>query len=351
MTRTVITNIQVLRFIAAACILLMHAADLLIPHYSGFFAFPWNAGVDLFFTISGFIMTWLTWHRFGERGVPCRFLLRRVVRIVPPYWFFTTMMVCAVVVVPGHVHWTSLGAPQILTSYAFLPWPRPSDGKLNPLLSQGWTLNYEAFFYLAFAVALCFRKGLRWLFFAFVGLAAVNFAVPDRLFVLKFYSDPIILEFLAGIAVALLYIRGIRLSRLSSLATAVLAILTYLSISFLAPSGAARFLQNGLPAALLLGSFALLPEPKEQGSVRRFLRLGGDSSYTLYLSHTFIANTVAAIALSYWPGGIWWALPAAILSSILFAVLFYRFIERPTTEALSRYLGLTAPNDAQRVAP
>jgi peptidoglycan/LPS O-acetylase OafA/YrhL len=127
--------------------------------------------------------------------------------------------------------------------------------------------------------------------------------------------------------------------------------MTYVALAFVAPFDSLRCLQNGLPAALLLASFALRPEAPRQGPVRRFLRLGGDSSYTLYLSHTFTANAVAALALSRWHGSAWWAFAAAIAGSIGFALLFYRFIERPTTEALSRFFGLRAPDEAQRVAP
>jgi exopolysaccharide production protein ExoZ len=350
-TRSVITNIQILRFIAAGCILLTHSADLLIPHSSIIFDFPWGAGVDLFFVISGFIMTWLTWGRFGEQGMPVRFLLRRAIRIVPPYWFFTTVMIAAVLVAPGQVRWTTLGLPQIVSSYTFFPWPRPTDGKLNPILSQGWTLNYEAFFYVAFAVALCFRNGLRWLVAAFVGLAVLHYVVPPEMFVLRFYSNPIILEFVAGIGIAHLYIRGLRVSVPGSIAIAGVAGLTYVAMTFLPPLDDARFLELGLSAAFVVSSFALVAEATRQGRLRRVLRSAGDASYTLYLSHAFTAQLVAVVALRYWHGSRWWPLALAVTAATAIAMLFYRSVERPTTEALSRLFNLSRPNEAQTVAP
>ena len=351
MGRTVITNIQVLRFFAAVCILVTHSADLLIAQNSIIFDFPWQGGVDLFFAISGFIMTWLTRDRFGERGVPARFLLRRAIRIVPPYWFFTTMMIGAILLAQSHVRWTRLGPAEVIASYAFVPWPRASDGNLNPILSQGWTLNYEAFFYAAFAIALCFRNGLRWLVAAFILLAVAHYAVPDRLFVLKFYSNPMILEFVAGIAIALLYIRGVRISRRGALALGGLAALTFLAMAIAPPLEDDRFLKLGLPASFLFASFALLPEPPRQGVVRRFLVLGGDASYTLYLSHAFTANFVALLALHYWPGNPWWTLALAVAAAVAVAIALYRFLERPVTDALSRFAKLGRPTGLQRVAP
>ncbi|HEX8623193.1 MAG TPA: acyltransferase [Allosphingosinicella sp.] len=348
--RPVITNIQILRFFAAAAILVTHSA-LLVPR-SGLFAhFPWVGGVDLFFVISGFIMMWLTWGRFGESGAASRFLLRRMIRIVPPYWFFTTLMVAAVLLASRHIRNTTLEAAPVVTSYAFLPWPRPSDGKLNPILSQGWTLNYEMFFYAAFAAALCLRNGLRWLVLAFILLAALHYAVPDDWFVLKFYTDPIILEFLVGIGIAHIYMRGVQVPLWGSVALAGLAVLAFEAARLLPHFDGDRALTLGLPASLLFLSLALRPEPPRQGPVRRFLRLGGDASYTLYLSHTF---TATAMAIAWRRLGFedpWLELAVAIVAGIAVALLLYHFLERPATDALSRAADLSRPKEAERVAP
>lgn len=56
MTRPLLTNIQLLRLIAAAAVLLSHGADLFLPDDSLIWAVPWTAGVDIFFVISGFVM-------------------------------------------------------------------------------------------------------------------------------------------------------------------------------------------------------------------------------------------------------------------------------------------------------
>lgn len=72
--RQLITNVQVLRFIAATMVLVKHSVEIFYPIGNAILVFPWNGGVDLFFVISGFIMARLTRDRFGnakDRAVSC----------------------------------------------------------------------------------------------------------------------------------------------------------------------------------------------------------------------------------------------------------------------------------------
>ena len=82
-TRPLLTNVQLLRFFAAAAVLVGHAGDLFVPAAAHIRTVPWSAGVDVFFVISGFVMTYLTQGQFGRPGVPRAFLIRRIIRIVP----------------------------------------------------------------------------------------------------------------------------------------------------------------------------------------------------------------------------------------------------------------------------
>ena len=350
MTRPLLTNIQILRFLAAAAVLVGHAGDLFLPDAAALHAIPWSAGVDVFFVISGFVMTYLTQDQFGQAGAPRAFLIRRIIRIAPPYWLFTTLMVGAVLLFGDHVRNTRLDPAVAATSYLFIPWPR-ADGQLNPLLSQGWTLNYEAFFYLAFAAALFFRRGLWWLSASFLLIAALHPFVPDLLFVLKFWTNPIILEFLGGIGLGLLFLKGRRLPLMGSAGIAALAIATYFATDAMEPGLVRRIAHIGLPALLLCASLALAPEPGAAGPLRRALVAGGDSSYTLYLSHTFTLNA----ALLAWKasGAVMpiTAMVTAMIVAIAAAALIYRRIERPMTDALHSATGTARSRGIAAVAP
>jgi peptidoglycan/LPS O-acetylase OafA/YrhL len=127
MQRPTLTNIQVLRFIAAVAVLTKHAIFVFFPD-TWLLALPWSGGVDLFFVISGFIMAWLTRGSFGHRGASGRFLLRRAIRIVPPYWFFTSFMVVILLIAPDAVRHTRLTLDSVISSYAFSRGRAPATG-------------------------------------------------------------------------------------------------------------------------------------------------------------------------------------------------------------------------------
>lgn len=343
-------NVQVARFVAAAAILVTHTADLIVPHSSPLFAVHWTAGVDIFFIISGFIMTYLTHDRFGRAEMSRDFLIRRLIRIVPSYWIFTALMAATAIVLDAQVKYTTVTPVHLVTSFGFIPWPR-GDGQLNPLLSQGWTLNYEMFFYLAFAAALLLRRGLAILAAAFIVLSALHPWIPDSLFMLRFWSAPIILEFVAGIALARIYLSGCRLRPVHSLLLAALgaALLVVPPIADL--GGYNRAFWFGVPALLVCSALILLPDPSEMGALGRLLRAGGDGSYALYLSHTFTVNAVVLVWAKAGLGLPWLAMTVAMTLAIAAAILFYYLIERPLTDFLQRRAGTRPVIGAATVAP
>ena len=350
MRSQLISNLQVLRFVAALSVLTAHAADLFLRDRGLLGGVPLNGGVDIFFLISGFVMTWVT--RGDMPGGPSAraFLVRRAIRIVPAYWFFTTLLVLVVLHSPELVRNTVVDPESVATSYAFIPWPRP-DGKINPILSQGWTLNYEAFFYLAFAAALLVKRGLIFLLGAFCALAAASVVVSPESFTLWFYTDPIILEFVAGSLLAQLYMAGVRLPTWGSGLCLALAPAGFLLLEPLDLDRFGRVVGWGLPASMVVASLVLRPEPKHRGIVRRLMQAGGDASYTIYLSHTFTINALAIVLRqSSWvsPPMAW---ASAVAISILAAVLFYYWVERPVTAGIQR-LAIGKPIPAgQNVAP
>jgi peptidoglycan/LPS O-acetylase OafA/YrhL len=350
--RPLIHNVQVLRFIAAAGVVLSHQADLLIPHDAAnawFWAMPWTAGVHLFFVISGFVMLLLTHQEFGEKGAAAKFLKRRFIRIVPPYWFFTTVTAIAVLAAGGRLGGTTVDVPQLLTSYSFLPWPR-FDGQLKPIMAQGWTLNYEAFFYLAFAAALLTRRGLIAFCAAFVLLALSHPFVRAPFFVLRFWTDPIILEFLGGILLAKLYLSGLRISLFSSCGLAGLAAVIFVMTSGTDAGFFTDFLHVGVPAILVCGCLMLAPAPRRIGWVGRMLQRGGDASYTIYLAHYLIVHATALTWRYMAPGWPWLGVLVGMALAIGTATIFYFVAERPVTRALQGPLR-RRPAELEAVAP
>jgi peptidoglycan/LPS O-acetylase OafA/YrhL len=86
-----------------------------------------------------------------------KFTIKRLIRIVPMYWIATTIKVAALIAAPAVVLHATLDPSRIIMSYFFLPSVTP-DGRWEPILGVGWTLVFEMFFYLLFAVALFVKK-------------------------------------------------------------------------------------------------------------------------------------------------------------------------------------------------
>lgn len=323
----VLYHVQVLRLIAASSILLSHAVKMFGAHLPHFWTIPWAAGVDIFFVISGFIMTWLTLDRFGTPGASRGFLARRVVRIVPPYWFFTLLLVAVLPIVNADMRDKTVNATWLAASLGFIPWPR-DNGKLNPVLAQGWTLNYEAFFYVAFGLALMWRRGIAALCVGLLVLVACHPWIPASWYPVKFWSDPIVLCFVAGIALALLRARGARLNLPARIIVIVAGALVYLRL----PQPYNVLVASGLIAA----AFILAEQPERLGPVARFLQYGGDASYTIYLSHTIVIGLIVAAWGSGGSHWLWLGVGIGTLASYAFAFGFYRWAEVPVTRWLRR---------------
>ncbi len=150
-----INNLQVTRAVAAYMVVLFHFLALFVWHlypeakYLTFGA----AGVDIFFVISGFIMVVTT--SDGKTG-PADFLAKRIARIAPIYWLITLVLVAMSLAGLKPIGILRMQADWVVKSLFFIPFNR--DGYVEPINSVGWTLNYEMFFYVVFAVCLTVRQ-------------------------------------------------------------------------------------------------------------------------------------------------------------------------------------------------
>jgi exopolysaccharide production protein ExoZ len=207
------------------------------------------------------------------------------------------------------------------------------------------------FFYLAFAASLLIARGQLFLIGAFLALAGSNLVINPESFMLSFYTDPIILEFVAGTLLARMYMAGVRIPAWSSVLLLAAAIAAFLALEPLELGRFARAVGWGLPATMVVGALILRPEPGQSGLVRQILQAGGDASYTIYLSHTFTINGLAILMtrIPRVPDAL--ALCCAVLASIAASVLFFRLVELPFTNRLQRVaFGHRMPS-IQNVAP
>ncbi|HVM80961.1 MAG TPA: acyltransferase [Stellaceae bacterium] len=335
-------GIQYLRALAAGLVVVWHAylyiATGVDPAHET--ASLGQAGVDIFFVISGFIIFYTT----GVAAMTSReFMARRIVRIVPTYWLYTTVAIATFLVAPGVFRHFALAPWHTIASYLFIPAYHPrSTGLIFPTLVLGWTLNYEMFFYAVFACLLTMSLAARLgaVLAIMLGLAVLGVVVEPDAAVLKFYTDPLVLEFVGGCAVAWMVIRGVRVPRGLCLGLVVLAVLG------LAASPAAeewpRCIRWGAPSLMLVAAAALYEAGYGIGRVGLLERLG-DASYSIYLTHTFTIPAGALLwqraGLSEYPHTLF-AIPAAV-ASLSVGWLAYAMIERRATSFFRALLAMS----------
>lgn len=254
-------------------------------------AIPWTRGVDIFFVVSGVVITLSARHATGAGD----FLRRRALRIVPLYWLFTSLMVLALFL-PGATKETALEPGQIVSSYLFLPWER-HDGRIAPVLSPGWTLNYEMTFYALFAAAMALRVPLAGTAAALVALVGAGVILRPEAPALVFWTNPLMLEFLFGIAIAQAWLH--LWPRHHPWLGWSIAALGLLLLTLGHQTALPRVIAAGLPAALIVAGPVLLD--RAQAAPGPLTRLG-DASYALYLSHRFVLRALTLIVMPLVPG-------------------------------------------------
>jgi exopolysaccharide production protein ExoZ len=160
---------------------------------------------------------------------------------------------------------------------------------------------------------------------------------------IAYLADPIIVEFVFGMMIALVYRAG---GRLSMWATMSLIIVGIIWLAVTSPS-LPRPYSAGVAAALIVAgmSLSLKPSPRYSPFVRSVVFLG-DISYALYCTHlltfSLVAWTVTNLAIS--PLGHAWAYMAAMLTAgLVVGAATYLTFEKPTTNLLKKLIKRPRP--------
>lgn len=320
-----IFNLQILRGIAATAVAFYHTAFLLPGGlHSDFF------GVSTFFVISGFIMCLIT------RQDSERFLVKRLIRIVPMYWLCTIALVVLTCKLPAELIRGDLPG-DLLHGLFFIPY------RNAPVLGVGWTLNYEIYFYLVFAAALLISP--RWAppisAVAILAVVAAGTLFPGN-FLLDYYAHSYVKYFAAGIALFYLYVYVPRLrTTLATIVCGGLVLVAYGS-QFTFPLWREDWFGRGVEVfPVVVVAAALLAEKSGAAITARPLILLGDASYCLYLVHPIVYKIAQSrTRFQDWPSAEDHLAVAMawVAASIVVAVLLHIFIERPILVWLRRRL-------------
>lgn len=374
-------GLDTLRALAALFVVLGHipmnqaGAGLPAPAWGAFF-FRGQPAVLFFFTLSGFLITYLLLlerRRTGTISVR-RFYLRRVLRIWPLYF---AVVALGLVVYKVLLPWLGIPHPAdyavgtaVLLYVCFLPnlmnALTPVGGILNPL----WSIGIEEQFYLGWAPAV--RRGARhlpWIclavFAVFFGVFVASTANVFGTARAKLFTGQLKFHFMAAGAFAawLLHTRPERLlagwvfrSRAAQ-GLLLAAVAAYYFVGFV-PGVAIleEALQVFLYAWLVLNTAA---NPRRiVGFTSRPLARLGVISYGIYMLHMPAVYATSALfrATTFWHGHLVAYLVAyyalAFGSTLLLAALSYRFFERPFLRLKdARFAPPAAAAAARRPAP
>jgi len=271
-------SIQLLRGLAAAMVVFHHSITVEKWLYNPLKGFDSpQAGVDIFFVISGFIML-----SSAARDDWKPFLIKRMIRIIPLYWLANAILAAITYVRHG---FSSGDIPNILLSVLFIPHFSSVDPYyIWPFLAPGWSLNFEMFFYIVFATALFFRNP--WITASALGaLVGIGLLFHFQSAAGITYTSPLLLEFIGGMLLAR-HLPALRSRNLSGLIVIGFAIILACNAFFRLDTGnfvgIGRVACWGVPALLIVAGFVSI-EQRLRAYNTRFFELFGNASYAVYL--------------------------------------------------------------------
>lgn len=342
------TGLQILRFVAAMLVAAMHitqAVSIYVTgkgesHYWG----AGTAGVDIFFVISGFVMAVSTRglpdHGAARRAAAWVFMKRRLLRIVPLYWFYTWLKAALILAVPALAMKSSIEPGHLAASLLFAPVTSPW-GLVQPTLPVGWTLNFEMLFYAVFAVAIALgAPRIRFCLLVFLSLFLAGQTFPQSV-PLAFYAQSIMFEFILGVCIAHALMRWG--SRRPALGLLLLIAGALFMFGFGWRSDGERLFPWGIAAAVIvLGTVWLEPWAARAPGARQLSFLG-DASYSIYLSHPFVvpAGVLLLRALGVHDGTAMLLIVGAMVA--LAGALSHVWLEQPMISFFRRFLFRSAP--------
>lgn len=357
------TDIQGLRCIAVALVILFHAG---VTRVSGGFI-----GVDVFFVISGFLITGtitrqleVQRHEFSLLG----FYANRARRLLPAAFVaIASTLLLTYLILPG-TRYESTGKDAIAAAYYGINW-RLSSQAVDYLaqnaapspLEHYWSLSVEEQFYLVWPLLLILALvvGRYYARRSFVIVVAVTFAASLAYSIMATASSPAQAYFVTptrvwelalggGLALGADHVRRLRVGVAATIGWVGLAAIGFSAVAYTGgtpfPGWQALVPTVGAAAVIATGERADRLGPASLLSLRPLVTIG-DISYSLYLWHWPL---IVFVAYQYGDTAPGWAGLAAGFGAIVPAYLSYRYIEQPVivsgkeaTPASGLQLGLT----------
>lgn len=293
-----------------------------------------DSGVEFFFVLSGFIITWVHFQDVGRPARLLTYLRKRAARIYPTYWiiFAATWLLMLTFdsnSVPHDLH-------TLIKALALLPQDILAVGGTGSyVVVTAWSLQYEIIFYLAAAafIASPLFGALLILLFLF---SFAKCSVGICTFPQSFVTDNLMLLFALGVGVAYACKRRVRLDRPVLIAS--IGAMAFLAVGvFEDVMGRDLWLFDRRLAYGVFSGAIILGLVRAEDTGRLHMTLGwplllGDASYSLYLIHFPMIVVLCKLAAKLHftgPVATTVAFPIILMTCVVSSVVFYRFVERP----------------------
>ncbi|QCT21483.1 acyltransferase [Jejubacter calystegiae] len=305
-----LNSLQALRGLAALFVVIFHYHFRLggpdehaLEYWHSIFGWSF-IGVDIFFVISGFIMVYTTRQHSPGIVTSGKFLLNRMIRILPLYYlllFFAFLLNGAFYLLDNEESARNLISALTFTVSTIAASPQYID--LEQMYNVRWTLNYELYFYLVFALCLLFRQRilplLAWAAAAVFIIPALfgnaptlnihGYQVEHALW--GFLSNPVILDFVVGALAGGLYVKLEKAARQRWLQQLALGLALVMVFAIVMGLYTQHLYLLSLRLGVAIGITILLlsiAEPVLHNYIPRIALYAGNISFSLYLCH----NTV-----------------------------------------------------------
>lgn len=336
-------DIQGLRGLAVLLVLAFHLAPRLLP--AGFI------GVDIFFVLSGFLITGLLLKTSSGRGSGLgTFLARRARRLLPTAGLVLLAALGASLLVLPRTRWEQVATEAVASALQFENWWLARSGaeysaaEVASPLQHFWSLSVEWQIYLIWmllfglaAIALRSRARVALLGAVALTVASLGFTLLSGPLDadLRYFATPTrVWEFGVGALLAFLpALRGARWVREAVAAAGLVAMIggavlidlaTHPGASALLPvAGAAAIIQVGRSGQATVIGRVLAAAP---------LRAIGDHSYAVYLWHWPVLLLVLAAMDTTSPGV--GEILAVLLITALLSLATNLWLERPVRERM-----------------
>jgi peptidoglycan/LPS O-acetylase OafA/YrhL len=330
--------LQVFRGIAALMVVLHHSVASLRYYHKidypllNYMASIGKFGVDFFFVLSGFIITYSAFFKYKEPKSFNNYIKNRLIRIYVPYLPIGIFMLVVYTLLPGF----SNGNRDIslFTSLTLIP-------QGNPALSVAWTLSFELCFYFLFSISFYSKKVWNcFVFLWFLAIITFNYTTFKSVSFLKIPFFKILLstynlEFILGFILAMLVIRKIQLNNILLFSLLILALTSFFFCTFnhlklFAFDANLLFAMVGFLSIFLATSFGDF-----KINAKSVMMMVGNATYSIYLIH----NPLQMILIRLFPkinstANAILALVAVLILSSAFGYMYYLIFEKKVMKSV-----------------